>query len=208
MTAWFDMADGTFAQDKPIKTEQGIGLRDNVKATAEGSANAPIVAAGWHPYDMTDVGDGADGEFYDFSTDGAASSAETPDFADGYEYMILADGISASVSGTNWNAQAYLATDAAYATAGSMLLLPGGGASLFIDGYLICRTPRLDRRSHIFDYSMQSSDASSGAASSSGSFTVTDSTAQKIGKMRFGFAAGNIDGGKLHLLRRREYLSG
>jgi hypothetical protein len=64
-------------------------MRDNPTAISEGSTDAPVNQTGWHPYDMVNVGDGADGEFYDFSVDGTSAAISSPAFEDGYEYALV-----------------------------------------------------------------------------------------------------------------------
>lgn len=65
-------------------------LRDNPIAIAESASGAPILSAGWHPYDKVSVGDGTTGLLYDHTVNGAQATITTPDFEDGWEYKIVA----------------------------------------------------------------------------------------------------------------------
>ena len=82
------VSNTVIAHKKPITLQQGRALRDNPIAISEAATGAPVVVAGWHPYDMVKIGDGNDGVFYDFAVHGTQATITTPDFADGYEYAI------------------------------------------------------------------------------------------------------------------------
>lgn len=64
-------------------------LRDNPIAIAESASGAPILSAGWHPYDKVSVGDGTTGLLYDHTVNGTQATITTPDFEDGWEYKIV-----------------------------------------------------------------------------------------------------------------------
>lgn len=51
MTTYTTIANTEIDADSPVTTTLMQAYRDNIAATAEGSANAPIVAAAWHPVD-------------------------------------------------------------------------------------------------------------------------------------------------------------
>lgn len=90
--------------DTAFNTNRGLAvlslraLRDNLISAAEGGQGAPVVAAGWHPYDLTAVGGSADGTIYDHAVDGAVSIVETPAFEAGYEYAMIVDVTMTNVS--------------------------------------------------------------------------------------------------------------
>lgn len=81
---------------KPITLQQGRALRDNPIAITEGETNAPYVQGAWHPFNGASVGDGNTGRIWSFAVDGAATEVETPNFANGYEYRILAFDVAFS----------------------------------------------------------------------------------------------------------------
>jgi len=87
---WIDPIESTFDEGRPIRQEQGLMLAGNPIAMAPGKPGAPIVEAGWHPYDATKVG-GGDGVFWDFNVDGDVSIALSPLFEDGFEYHLYVD---------------------------------------------------------------------------------------------------------------------
>ena len=96
MTTWTEIPTTQLDQDSPVTQPLMGALRDNVRASAEASTGAPVAAAGWHPYDIVDVGDGNDGLIYDHSISGTVSTVETPDFDDGYDYHIVFESVSGS----------------------------------------------------------------------------------------------------------------
>ena len=65
-------------------------FRDNPLAIAEGASGAPVLSSGWHPYNKVTIGDAATGIIYDSAVNGAVADITTPDFADGWEYKIVA----------------------------------------------------------------------------------------------------------------------
>lgn len=50
---------------------------------------SPVNQAAWHPYNSLEIGDGNDGVIWDQSVDGRVSTLDTPEFEDGYEYMLF-----------------------------------------------------------------------------------------------------------------------
>lgn len=201
MTTWTTLPDTSLEQDDPLTVEIALAYRDNPIAIAEGSTSAPVVAAGWHPYDMVNIGDGATGKFYDFAVDGAVASHETPDFADGYEYMVLFDGISTSgVAGGDLRVEMYQETSLAYTTT-STISSGGGAASDVFEGSIEFVRPRLTRNIFIAK-SLVVKDAATLSVLAT-DVTKRNATAQKILRARFSWSAGNIDAGVMYLLRRK-----
>lgn len=93
MTTWTDITNAQTDQDSPVTQTLVQALRDNVNAAAEGATGAPANVAGWHPYDMVDNDDAADGKVYDFSVDGATTGLEIT-LAAGFEYLVFLSGVS------------------------------------------------------------------------------------------------------------------
>lgn len=101
MTTWTTIPDTDVDQDSPVTQPLMVALRDNPIATAEGADNAPVVAAGWHPYDLASVGDPDDGLIYDYAVDGGVTIIETPDFEAGYDYRISFEDLGRNVAGSS-----------------------------------------------------------------------------------------------------------
>lgn len=161
--------------------------------------------ASWHPYDMTSLGDGSDGKFYDYSVDGAVANFVTPDFEDGYEYAIKLDGLS-FVNDGDPRLEAYLETSAAYDTAVALsatvtnnyvlsakILLPGVRESLKIRHYILEY------------YYREALGVPTDLSSTDRGILSQDNTAQKITKIRISPPSGNTDAGKAYLYRRRNH---
>lgn len=98
MTTFTAIANAQVDQDSPVTQPLMQGLRDNVPATAEGATNAPVMVAGWHPFDMVNVGDGNDGKAYDFAVDGATTGLEI-DMDAGFEYRVVFDSVEHGLGG-------------------------------------------------------------------------------------------------------------
>lgn len=203
MTTYTAIPNGNVDQDSPITQPLMTLMRDNPIAIAEGAAAAPVVAAGWHPYDLVNVADGADGVIYDFSVDGVVTSIETPDFEDGYEYRLWFVSVTTTTS-ADTTLEMYRATSAAYDTA-TVIYTTNGGATTYT-GCVEIPKPRLTRKTHAAHIAVPFADDSSGAAPTPGALLVSHgASAEKIGKVRI--AAPSFNGGIIYLERRREYLS-
>ena len=116
MTDFPTILDSQVAPDAPLTSELGFGFRDAPIAIAEGADNAPVIAVGWHPYDMVVVGDGADGLIYDFDVDGLVSNIVSPTLDAKYEYALYMSGLSVS-SNADIDFDTFLNTLGAYITA-------------------------------------------------------------------------------------------
>ena len=195
MTAHTDLPNSLFLQDKPILGSTGMALRDNVAAAAEAADDAPVLVAGWHPYDMVKIGDGATGLIYDFAVSGAVASVETPVFDDGFEYAIRVAGISAANNGVNLVIDLYKETDAAYQTVYTSTAAPASPA--LSDGWIEIKVPRLLSLVHGAQYIL-----SIDGAVEAGVAAMYDATVQAISKARVRYSGGNIDAGQVHLYRR------
>jgi len=147
MTAHTDLPNSLFLQEKPMLGSTGMALRDNVAAAAEAATGAPVVVAGWHPYDMVKIGDGNDGVFYDFAVDGTQATITTPDFADGYEYAICLTGLGCSAT-QNLAVSLYRETDAAYSVAWTSSNTASGDTYAWIE----IPIPRIAKTGHFVEY--------------------------------------------------------
>jgi hypothetical protein len=202
--AWTNISNAAVAVGAIPSSSTVTALRDNPVAVADASSGAPVVFAGWHPVDKVSVGDGKDGLIYDHAVSGTVSSVITPDFEDGYEYRVIAHAMSHTdtLNNRRLEIEAFKQTDAAYrlirqSAEGSSSDYFGLDAQFFM--------PRLATESHlVFTMSYRDGDFSSGLDSTPAMY---DLPAQKILRARVIFNSGNIDRGKVWLLRRREYLT-
>jgi hypothetical protein len=197
-TAYTGIPNGDIDQDSPVTQELITALRDDPIAIAEGAIGAPVTAAGWHPYNSTLNGTG-DGKFYDFAVHGAVASIETPAFADGYEYMIILDGLTRTGGGSSdFQIELYRETTAAYSSAFA-LLVATSRASGIIELPLVRKTLPL----HIITSTIsQVTSTTPIATASAGWATFAHASSQKISKARLSFTGFNTSAGKLYLYRR------
>ena len=176
-------------------------------------ALAPQILEGWHPYDMVTPGDGADGIFYDFSVNGAVNSIESPNFADGYEYMFRVNNLGMQSSyNVSLVLQLYLATSSTYTPIQTLEIWgisPSGIIS--ISGHvknssltlprLACFTHNWDKQFHRH-YGNTVYTSTGGAAA----FNITTGS-QKIGKVKFSSnPTANIRSGTIAMYRKKNYL--
>lgn len=202
MTTYTTIANTEIDQDSPVTQPLMTAMRDNPIAISEGSTGAPITAAGWHPYDMVAVGDGNDGLIYDNAVDGNVLSIETPNFADGYEYMLLIERISHNTTATAFDIDQYFETAAAYQGVESISAAYNSGDT--VSGFIHFHRPRYSSHRHFFSYSTTGGTASGGASSNT-KFHY-NATAQKVLKARIDVTGTSlIDGGKVYLLRRKDF---
>lgn len=198
--AWTNISNGAVAVGGIPSSTTVTALRDNPGAMAAAENGAPVIFAGWHPYNKTAVGGTETGLIYDFAVNGVQAEVVTPDFQDGFEYRLIA----ASLSHNNGAAatiqiELYEETTAAYSSAMSRLSDTNGVLWHFDLALLM---PRLSVRTHwLF-----------GVARATAAETVdsrqSSSTEQKILRAKIKFSAGSIDSGKIWMLRRAEYLTG
>jgi hypothetical protein len=194
--------DTQIEPDAPITAQLGGQWRDNPIAIAEGAPDAPVVATGWHPYNLTTVGGAQTGLFYDNAVDGNTTTIDTPDFEDGYEYAVRMENFGATGTATITVA-AFRETSGSLSAAVSLIT---GNSLLW--GVLEVPMARVNKTGQ-------------GVFSSTGLYRnagiETDfigalgipygvSTAQKTTRIRF--AGATFNSGRLYLLRRREYVSG
>jgi len=204
MTTYTAIANSEIDADSPVTTTLMQAMRDNPIAIAEGSADATVVAAGWHPYDMVNVGDGNDGAIYDSATDGAVATVASPNFADGYEYMVIVEGIG-SASTTTFDARLYTDTSATW---GAWVALTASinftiAANRPV-GFVEIPLPRFAQYYHAAPTQLGNTSGSIGIANPS----VTRTGRETVGAIEFRTDGTFISSGKLKLLRRREYFTG
>lgn len=210
----------TFPETTPAPDDHTIGT--DVSDTGN-SADGEVVTfalgdianlnirSSWHPYDQTSPTGTETGEIYDFTTDGAVASVESPTFEDGYEYAFVFDGVSSSATATEFRMSLYRDTDAAYFT--DQAILSGlTVASEVVQGVLQVEFPRLSKYIHgtrwISEGHVFRVDSGTVTVSTGSEAKFSDGTKQTVSKARFRFDTGNIDAGNIYMLRRREFLTG
>lgn len=185
MADWTTITDTQVDPDAPLTSQLAYGWRDNVIAAREGAVNSPYERSGWHPYNGVTIGDGATGVIYDFAVHGAVASVVSPDFEDGYEYMLVMSGIDSSGAVDNFYIEAYKETSGAYLTLVTNTYAPSLVNDLAIR--LELYWPRV----------------TSIRAFTSGNISgVAVSPAQKLLRFRVRFNIWNIAGGTIRMMRR------
>jgi hypothetical protein len=201
MPTWTEISNPAVAVGGIPSSATVTALRDNPGAMAEAATGAPVIFAGWHPVDKVSVGDGKDGLIYSQAVNGTLAEIVTPDFADGYEYRIIADDLSHnSGSARNILLQLYRETDASYVTVFTSAFTIGSADACAFD--IEFMAPRVSKRSRLVNGVAISATATE--AVFGGDFS---STIQKTLRAKILFSSGSIDKGKVWLFRRREYAS-
>lgn len=168
----------------------------------DGVAGNPTItagAAGWEAYNTT-----GDGKFYDFAVHGAVASVETPTFADGYEYMIIAESFGKGVSGAalTFQVELYRNQAAAYAGAAAFFLTTGT-AALSVTGFVALCLPRRTVRTHYIIGHMSTDTTDTTTSGGLNYDRVHHTTATKIDKARVSWSTAALStSGKLYLYRR------
>jgi hypothetical protein len=196
--AWTTISNAAVAVGAIPSSSTVTALRDNPVAVADASSGAPVVFAGWHPYDKVSVGDGKDGLIYDFAVDGVVASVITPDFVDGYEYRIVGVNTSSSNSSVQLIFDLYKETSAVYVAAFTSTQTTGFWS---FDWDILM--PRISASSHLGRIVIQQNTVLD-AASVTASYNAT---VQKALRARLIFNLGSFDAGKIWMFRRREYAS-
>ena len=196
--AWTTISNAAVAVGAIPSSSTVTALRDNPVAVADASSGAPVVFAGWHPYDKVSVGDGKDGLIYDFAVDGVVAEVITPDFVDGYEYRIVGVNTSSSSSSVQLLLDLLKETSAIYSTAFTSTQTTGFWS---FDWDILM--PRISASSHLGRIVIQQNTVLD-AASVTASYNAT---VQKALRARMIFNSGSFDAGKIYMFRRREYAS-
>ena len=206
MTTWTTIVNAAVAVGGIPASSTVTAFRDNPIAIAEQSSGSPILFAGWQAYDKVSNGDAARGLLWDFAVSGTRTSVETPNFDDGWEYRIVAIGISATTSGGAGRLEIYGETSATFESFLNYGNMAAGDFSSFDVELLLSR---LVKNAH-HARSNGGFVTAAGVWTENTVTTVTKyfATAQKVLKARVLIGSGaNLDAGKVYLFRRREYAS-
>ncbi|ARC87149.1 hypothetical protein [Rhodovulum sp. MB263] len=214
MTDWTTIPNNVIEAGKPGRAVDGRALRDNPVAIAEGAPGAPVVAAGWHPFDKVSVGDVATGKIWSYDEDGQISDLITPTLEAGYEYMLYWDRIS-------WNDESATAdvrvgySNGSYQDLFSILLGQLGSVAWNIGYVRTVLPPGIYTSFHTFEGGAAKG---RGAYSDPVDFTVdqqatlyTHITYRRVTATAFRIVVRNrkaLRSGAVYLYRRREYISG
>lgn len=207
MTTWTTISNPAVAVGAIPASTTVTALRDNPISIAEQSSGSPIIFSGWQAYDKVSNGDAARGLLWDFAVSGTRTSVETPNFEDGWEYRLVAIGLSASAGGGGGIAQIYGETSASWESFINFGNMTTGDFSSFDIEFLL---PRLVKNAHHARGNGGFVTTSTGAWTETTIPTVTKyfATAQKVLKVRAQVGPlQSLDAGKVYLFRRREYAS-
>lgn len=205
MTAFTTLAGGLVAVGaKPFATTIQA-LRDNPVAIAECDLTAPVNAACWHPYNKVIGNDANDGKFYDFATDGALATIQTPTLQDNWEYRIRFEGIGGTASG---DLQIELRRETAGAYSGVGVLINNPSGSVAVWGFVELPTVAKSLQSHPINGVLRSSGLASNqiAAGSAVALAQDLTAADTIDRARISYSSGNTNKGKMFLDKRRTYI--
>jgi len=200
------VTDSVIAHKKPITLQQGRALRDNPLAISEGAASAPYVQTAWHPYDSAGVA-AATGEIWSFAADGAVATIQTPVFADGYEYRLRLQGLSASASTADLRINCYRETSTNWG--GVMAILTLGAAAATYSGWIEIQRARQAEEGHLLAAFV--SPLGPGVTATFGTTDqiltglISHASAQKILQAELSLSSGTFDAGAVYLDRRRLY---
>lgn len=206
MTTWTSISNAAVAVGGIPSSTTVTALRDNPSALAESASGAPVMVSGWHPHDKVSIGDGKTGLIYDFAVNGVQSSVVTPNFVDGYEYRIVAHGLSHNSGVNGLNISFFLETDATL----SQVQQIGDEGTTSLWGFdMEMLLPRIPKVTHLARISAYVNNNILGSST----IGVYDATVQKVlyASIRFRTSGGSfgagIDAGKVWMFRRREYAS-
>jgi hypothetical protein len=190
---------------KPFATTMQA-LRDNPVAIAEGDPTAPVVAAGWHPYNKTINNDANTGRIWSQAVDGSVAVVTTPDFANGWDYALLFDRVATSGAFAALRVNLFRETGGAYAGVSATGFSGGGGGGL-ITGLMELPDMRLVRVSHFARGFLTNAGGTDGTTVGTTALSggATHATAQRILRAQISLASGNFTGtgAAIYMLRRR-----
>jgi hypothetical protein len=209
MTSYVSIPNGDIDQDSPITQPLMTALRDNPLAISEGDTTAPVNTSSWHAYNKVLNNDANTGVIWSFAVNGAVAAVTTPDFVDGFEYMLFFDNIRASIGITaTMRINFYRETSAAYA--GVMGINITATSSSPVSATIDLLAMRQTRRFHAATNIIQRADGADGninQAVNPDNYITRHTTAQKILRAQLTFDSGNITGsgatGAIYLYKRK-----
>jgi hypothetical protein len=201
MADWTTIPDSSIEPGKPIRSIDGLALRDNPVAIAEGAVGAPRVVNQWFPYNYESSGNGV---IFNFSTDGAVSLIQTPNFESGFDYLLLASGLGDSrAEVTSINILLYAEPANTYYSLVWMNLLTANATS---DGSALISIPKTSDFTKSILTTEQNRVLTIGTRTGSVAMgRVCSPTVQSVGHARIQSSASGttINSGSLTLLKRK-----
>lgn len=194
MATWRDISSDEDKTGQPVTQTLAKTWTANVTALAEAAIGAPVVRAGWYPYDQVEYADGSEGLLYDFTADGTAEYVESPTLENGYEYRMVVDGLSSGASPTP--------TISLFDTSSNEVTAftwTAGSSATVMDADFILTAPRL-RRTRFLVHGFQV-----GFTETTIAGIATFASDTRVSKFRLNMTT--IDAGKVYLLRRANDLS-
>jgi hypothetical protein len=197
MTSYTAITNGEIDQDSPITQPLMTAMRDNPLSMFETDSSAPLAAFAWQ------IEDGAGGTdpIYDHSVDGTVTSITTPDFADGWEYMLVGVDISMGSSGaSSVNLDFHDSTTGSSHDVGDFTGAVGTGDTC--DFEIVIPMPRWSRGAHFasaISCVNHASFTSYALGRAAADFKVDRVTIDPVG------TGADIDAGKVWLLKRAVY---
>jgi len=201
MASWTNQSTSSLLPGEPWTSAKALAAFENPVAYAEQATDAPVNLAAWHPYDLVNVGDGNDGEYYSGQS---FTTIATPNFEDGFEYRILGRGITFTPTTPNTLQIEYLINGAWERMYDSVSNMAGP-----LDLDLWIRSPRRSARRFLLDYSIASASTGSSWSPTNGTqengvASIADNNEAVVTQVRFQLASRTFNGGTAVLLRRRE----
>lgn len=197
MATWTTISNAAVAVGGIPSSTTVTALRDNPVAIAEAATGAPIDVNNWHPVDKVTVGDGKTGIIYDGAVNGTVTNIITPVFEDGWEYKLICVGLTPSAFATfflyvQW--QGETTWDSVFSTGAA-----SGNAGLETE----FNVPRLAKNWH-GNFALVTR---ANSVSDTSRWVAYNATAKKLYRAKIEFTNTNTTGGKVYLLRRRDYAS-
>ena len=151
--AWTTISNALVAVGaKPFATTMQA-LRDNPVAVAGAESGAPVVAAGWHPFNMVSIGDGATGLLYSHAVTGNVASVETAVLSGPYDYRVEWRNLSRTISGlSNLSIDLRLTATAAYTISIPFGLISDGAVTYVNSGFIELTRPSFNGAFHTYSF--------------------------------------------------------
>lgn len=144
--SWNYPSDLVIAPRKRILARTIRRIRDMVVASALGDTGAPIAMGGWHPYGMAAAGDGGTDVVWDHAVNGSVTTITSPDFAVGYIYRFVFDGVGSATGGGDMSVA--ISDGSTFGSAYPIFAIPPG--LLFLHGTLeFCTAWRTGSQWHV-----------------------------------------------------------
>ena len=190
----------------PLTSELVKQLRDNPLAIAEGAPGAPIVQAGWGPWNGGVYGSG-DALIYDHGIDGDVGAIETPLLDPAYQYRMDFYEISRNqTTGTSLFLDLFLEETDAYTISGQNLGAIGASVAVpRVSGYVELQPQDEPRTMHFVEYQARSREPGNESATDLPLNNINFQRANATRITRLRLRSSNTNGlrfGKVYLYRR------